>query len=75
VRAPAAAEKPTPFPQHPDEHRPKRPVLLGVDQQLGEGAALRVAPELADPFRPAEVGKYQGVQEFGAGSRPKASRR
>jgi len=22
------------LPQHPDEHRPKRPVLLAVDQQL-----------------------------------------
>jgi len=22
--------------QHPDEHRPKGPVLLAVDQQLGE---------------------------------------
>ena len=27
--------------QHADEHRPKRPVLLAVDQQLGGGAALR----------------------------------
>ena len=24
--------------QHPDEHRPKGPVLLAVDPQLGEGA-------------------------------------
>jgi hypothetical protein len=31
-------------PQHADEHRSERPVLLAVDQQLGEGAALRVAP-------------------------------
>ena len=23
------------LPQHPDEHRPERPVLLAVDQQLG----------------------------------------
>jgi hypothetical protein len=35
--------------QHAEEHRPERPVLLAVDQQIGEGAALRVAPELADP--------------------------
>ena len=28
------------FPQHPDEHRPQRPILLAVDQQLGEGTAL-----------------------------------
>ena len=26
------------LPQHPDEHRPERPILLAVDQQLGEGA-------------------------------------
>ena len=24
------------FPQHPDEHRPERPILLAVDEQLGE---------------------------------------
>jgi hypothetical protein len=24
--------------QHPDEHRPQGPILLAVDQQLGEGA-------------------------------------
>ena len=30
--------------QYPDEHRPKRPVLLAVDQELGEDTALRVAP-------------------------------
>jgi hypothetical protein len=26
--------------QHPDQHRPERPVLLAVDQQFGEGTAL-----------------------------------
>jgi hypothetical protein len=26
--------------QHPDSHRSKRPILLAVDQQLSEGAAL-----------------------------------
>jgi hypothetical protein len=36
------------FSQHADQHRPQRPVLLAVDQQFGEGAALRVAPELAE---------------------------
>jgi hypothetical protein len=35
------------LPQHPDEHRPERPVvLLAVDEEFGEGAALRVV-ELA----------------------------
>ena len=40
------------LPQHPDQHRPRRPILLAVDQELGEGAALGVAPELADPVTP-----------------------
>jgi hypothetical protein len=39
---------PVALPQHPDEHRPKRPVVLAIDQEFGEGAALRVAPELTD---------------------------
>jgi hypothetical protein len=54
--------------QHPDEHRPERPVLLAVDQQLGEGPCLGVAPELSDPVGPVEVGKHEDVKEFGAGS-------
>ena len=29
------------LPQHPDEHRPERPVLLAVNQELGEGAGRR----------------------------------
>ena len=58
------------LPQHPDQHRPERPVLLAVDQQLGEGAALRVAPELADPVGSLEVGEHQDVEQLGAGSRP-----
>ena len=41
--------------QHADQHRPKRPILLAVDQELGEGAALRIAPEPADPVGPLEV--------------------
>ena len=28
-------------PQHPDEHRPQRPILLAVDQEFAEGATLR----------------------------------
>ena len=38
------------LPQHPDQHRPERSILLAVDQEFGEGAALWVAPELADPL-------------------------
>jgi hypothetical protein len=45
--------------QHPDEHRPQHPILLAVDQQLGELATLRVAPELADPVGSLEVGERQ----------------
>jgi hypothetical protein len=37
------------LPQHPDEHRPKDAILLAVDQELGEGAGLRVPQEPADP--------------------------
>jgi hypothetical protein len=58
------------LPQHPDEHRPQRPVLLAVDQELGERPRLRVPPELADPVYPLEVGEQEDVEEFGAWSRP-----
>jgi hypothetical protein len=49
---------PVGLPQRPDEHRPKRPILLAVDQELCEGATLGTAPELADsdPPGPVEVG-------------------
>jgi hypothetical protein len=50
------------LPQHPDEHRPERPILLSVDQQLGAGAALRVAPELADPFGALKIGQHEDVE-------------
>ena len=59
----------SPLPQHADEHRTERPVLLSVDQQLGEGAALRASPELADPVGSFEVGQHEDVEQLGAGSR------
>jgi hypothetical protein len=31
------------LPQHPDEHRPKRPILLAVDQQLDTTRPVRRA--------------------------------
>jgi hypothetical protein len=34
-------------PQHPDKHRPNNPVLLAVDQELGEGTAPWIAPDLS----------------------------
>src|SRR4029453_11369317 len=43
-------------------------VLLVVNQQLGKGGALRVAPELSDPVGPLEVRKHQDVEQLGAGS-------
>ena len=58
------------LPQHADEHGPQGPVLLAVDQQLSEGPALRVAPELADPVGAVEVGEHQDVEKLGAASRP-----
>jgi len=58
-----------PLAQHPHERRPERPILLAVDQQFGEGATLRAAPELSDPVGSLEVGKHQDVEQFGAGSR------
>ena len=57
------------LPQHPDEHRPEGPILLAVDQELGEGAALWVTPELADPVGPLKVGEHEDVEQLGAGSR------
>jgi hypothetical protein len=54
------------LPQHADEHRPKDPVLLAVDQQLGEGPTLWVAPEPSDPVGAVEVGEAQHVKELGA---------
>ena len=40
-----ALTTPSSLPQHPDEHRPEHPVLLAVDQELGQGATLRVAQD------------------------------
>ena len=57
------------LPQDPNEHRSQRPVLLAVDQELGEGAALRVAPELTDPSSALEVGQHENVEELDASRR------
>ena len=56
------------LPQHPDEHRPERPVLLAVDQELGERPRLGVPVELTDPVGPLEVGEHQDVEKLPAGS-------
>jgi hypothetical protein len=54
--------------RHADKHRSERTILLAVDQELGEGPALRVAPELADPVGLLEVGEHEDVKQLGAGS-------
>jgi hypothetical protein len=59
--------------QHPDEHRSESSVLLAVDQQLGDGARLRIPPELPDPVGAVEVGEQQDVEQLGAESRPSAA--
>jgi hypothetical protein len=69
VRSSPAQCLPFGLAQHPDEHRPERPVLLAVDQQLGEGAALWLAPELADSVGPVEVRQHQDVEQLGANAR------
>ena len=40
-----------------------------VDQEFGEGAALGVSVELADPTGAVEVGEQEDVEQLGAGSR------
>ena len=62
-----ALATPLGLPEHPDQHRP---VLLAVDQQLGEHPARRAGPELADSLCSFEVGEHQDVEQLGSGSRP-----
>jgi len=50
------------------ELRPQEPVVLGVDQELGERARPRVRVELADPAGAVVVGKREDVEQLGAGS-------
>jgi hypothetical protein len=49
-----------------DEHGPQCPILLAVVQELGEGSALRVAPEPADPVGALEVGEHENVEQLSA---------
>jgi len=64
-----AVSVPLSLPQHANQHRAKRPVLLAVDQEFGESATLGVAAELADTVGPLEVGEHQDVEQLGAGRR------
>jgi hypothetical protein len=68
VVATRAAYRLSSFAQHPDEHRPKRPILLCSRSRAGEGAALWLAPEHSDPVGSLEVGEHQDVEQLGAGS-------
>jgi hypothetical protein len=63
------------LPQHSDQHRSERLVVLAVDQQLREGSALRVAPELADPLGTLKIGEHEDVEQFGAWSWPEGVQR
>jgi hypothetical protein len=55
--------------QHPDEHRPERPILLAVDQQVGERPSRRVPSVGLDHAHSLEVREHQDVEQLGAGSR------
>ncbi len=64
-------DKPSGSTDHP---RPERPVLLAVDQQFGEGAALRVAPDLTDPVGSLEVRRGERDREHPDARRSRPSR-
>ena len=53
---------------------PREMVLLAVDQELGERAALGIAPELSDPVGSLEVRQHEDVERLGPGSRPERVR-
>ena len=75
VELPTPPRLPVGLSQHPDEHRPEGPILLAVDQQLGESACLWAPPELADPVGSVEVGEPQDVEQLDRGAGPRASDR
>jgi hypothetical protein len=54
------------LPQHPDEHRSERPVLLAVDQELPEAPGFRMPPELANPLGALEVWQDEDVEQLDA---------
>jgi hypothetical protein len=57
------------LPEHPDQHRPERPVLLAVDQELGEGYAGLGVPQEEPIDRPTRRQHCMLSQER-PGSRP-----
>jgi hypothetical protein len=52
------------FAEHPDQHRPERPILFTVDQEFAEGARLGVAPVRADSVDPIEVREHEDVEQL-----------
>jgi hypothetical protein len=58
------------LPQHPRQHRPKRLILLAVDQELGEPCGSADNSRIRRSARPLEVGQREDVEQLGAGSRP-----
>jgi len=60
------------LPQHADQHIPKRPVLLAVHQQLGEGAGLWIPQN--SPIRSArsKSGSMRTWRSSARGAGPKA---
>jgi hypothetical protein len=63
------------LPQHPDQRRPGRPVLVAVDQQLGEGGALLVAPDSRIRSARSKSGSFRTWSSSARGAGPRASRR
>jgi hypothetical protein len=50
-------------------------IVRSSSQSIRSSAKVRVAPELSDPVGSLEVGEHEDVEQLGAGSRPRASRR
>jgi len=55
-------------PQHPDQHRPERPVLLAVAEELGQGAGLGVPLGRSRLRRRGRSREHEDVEQFGAES-------
>jgi len=51
------------------QHRPERPVLLAVDQELGEDVGLEVPPVAADPVGAVEVREREDLETLGTRSK------
>jgi hypothetical protein len=61
--------------QHPDEHRPERPVLFAVDQEFAEGPSPGVASVASDRVGPLEGGEAEDVEESARAAGGRASTR